>query len=244
MQRSRLLERRDLALGLSDRHRAGRVREGGGQQIGPREHRLALREMRHRPGDRLGGRTPLRGRRVRTHAPRFRLAVTGHPGRRIASAGRTRTRRAVRPHAAPCCPRFRNRFEARHRQLRGLRGRLRHMGLGVEPEIGGLAFPHAAELVAVDVALVGARHQRRALGGARIVRRRPEAAFGHRRLDLGTPGRERRDRLARHAGDLEAPVGMRLLDAVAESAKRCRKLVAVEHTDELLALVVSIGFEV
>ena len=54
MQAAGLLQRRDLALHVPDRDGAGRMGERGSEQIGAREHRLALREMRHRPGDGLG----------------------------------------------------------------------------------------------------------------------------------------------------------------------------------------------
>ena len=83
----------------------------------------------------------------------------------------------------------------------------------------------------------GPRHQRSALGETRVVPRRAEPAFGHRRLDLGAPGRERLDRLARDPGDLEAAVGMGLLDAVAKARQRCGKLRAVEGAEQHLRAV-------
>ena len=46
-----LLQRRDLALGLRHRHLSRRMGQHGGKQIVAGEHGLALREMRHRPGD-------------------------------------------------------------------------------------------------------------------------------------------------------------------------------------------------
>ena len=108
---------------------------------------------------------------------------------------------------------------------------------GIETEIGGLFPPGVPQFPPVDVALGGARHQRRALGKPRIVGGVAEIPLRHRRLDLGAPGRERLDRVARDAGDLEAPVGMGLLDAVAEPRQAAGKLVAVEHADQLLPRV-------
>ena len=61
----------------------------------------------------------------------------------------------------------------------------------VEAEIGGLFGPGFAELALVDVALVGARHQRRAPGEMLVLRRATEAPGFHRRLDLGPARRER-----------------------------------------------------
>ena len=89
----------------------------------------------------------------------------------------------------------------------------------LESEPGGLFLPALAQLVAVDVALGRAGHQRRALGEALVVRGGAATALGHRRLDLGAPGRERLYHLAWDARDLEPPVGMGLLDAVAEPVK-------------------------
>ena len=110
----------------------------------------------------------------------------------------------------------------------------RHQRAGGQSDIGGMALPHTAELVAVDVALRGPRHQRGALRDARIVRGCAEPALFHRRLDLRAPARERLDLFPRYPRDLEAPVGMGLLDPVAEPAETGRELVAVEHADQLL----------
>ena len=56
----------------------------------------------------------------------------------------------------------------------------------IESEPGGLFLPALAQLVAVDVALGRAGHQRRALGEALVVRGGAATALGHRRLDHGT----------------------------------------------------------
>ena len=109
--------------------------------------------------------------------------------------------------------------------------------VGREPEFGRLPFPALAQRILVDVALVRAGHQRRTLGEARVGTRGPETPRRHRRLDLGAPGRERLDDLARYARDLEPPVGVGLLDTVAEFRQLPRQLGAVHHADELLAPV-------
>ena len=93
------------------------------------------------------------------------------------------------------------------------------------------------ELVAVDVTFRRPAHQRRALGEARVVRRGAHPSLGHPRLDLGAPGGERLDDLARHARDLEAPVGMGLLDCVAEPCEPARELAAVDGPDQHLRFV-------
>ena len=108
---------------------------------------------------------------------------------------------------------------------------------GVEAEIGGLPFPDAAQFAPVDVAFLPPCHQRRALREAGVVPRRAEPAFGHRRLDLGAPRRERLDRVARDAGDLEAAVGMGLLDVVAEPGQRGGQLAPVERAEQHLRSV-------
>ena len=59
MQRTGLLERRHLPFDRPDGKRAQRAGERGGEKIGPREHGFALREVLHRPGHGLGGRTPI-----------------------------------------------------------------------------------------------------------------------------------------------------------------------------------------
>ena len=218
--------------------------ERGGQQVGAREHRLALGEMRHRPGDSVGrGRCRCgipRGvalRRVRSgpRSRRFRRPyVHGRSARlsRISGLGERRSRRL--PSLARLRCRFASRFQPRRRRPFHCTGDQR---AGIEAEIGRLLCPHTAQFVAVDVALGGARHQRRALGRRGLSRRGAEIPLRHRRLDLGAPGREGLDRRARDAGDLEASVGMGLLDAVAEPRQAAGKLVAVEHADQLLPRV-------
>ena len=186
--------------------------------------------MLHGPGDSFGGRRfPVRGarneRRVQpwrsVHVPignrpfntRRRLRVT-----RGGDGGRPRGRR------------FALALPFRHCEPARLRRRLDHQRPRVEPEIRRLLLPHAPELLAVDVALRSPGHQRRALGKARAVGGASETALGHRRLDLGAARGERIHDLARHARDLEAPVRMRLLDRVSESAKPARELVALPQT--------------
>ena len=89
----------------------------------------------------------------------------------------------------------------------------------------------------VDLALGCAGHQRRALGEALVLRRPRRPALGHRRHDLGAPGREHLDHFARDTGDLEAPVGVRLLDAVAELRETLRELAPVERAQQHLRFV-------
>ena len=131
--------------------------EGGGEQVGAGEHRLALGEVRHRPVHGL-----LRSglRRSGFHAYRTRLAIDD---------------RATGFGLAPGV-------------LCGVPGhRLRRESARIEPEPCGLVQPALAQLVAVDVALGRAGHQRRALGEALIVRGGAAAALSDRRLDLGAP---------------------------------------------------------
>ena len=214
MQPAPLFQGRDLAFHLRDGHRARRMGQRGGEQVGAGEHRLALGEMRHRPGHRFGRRIAIVGGAVRSDGIRAR-----------------RNRRFRRN--AP----FRRRFRPVHLRPGAPRGGLPDQRRGIEPEIRGLSFPDAAQFAPVDIALLRPRHQRGALGKTRTVRGTAETARRHRRLDLGAPGRERLDRVARHARDLEAAVGMGLLDIVAKPSQRGGKVVAVEHADQLLLQV-------
>ena len=191
MQHARPLQPCDRLPGLADSDGAGSPRESRGQQVGAREHRLALREMRRRP----------RRRQIGT-ALNPRLGVsTGPGGARIAGF-----------------------------PFQGLRDEPRR----VEPEFGGLLAPVFAQRVLVDIALVRAGHQRRAFGKARAGGRIAEATRFHRRFDLGAPRRERLDHLPRYPGDLEAPVGVGLLDAAAEFRQLPRQFAAVHGADQHL----------
>ena len=78
-----------------------------------------------------------------------------------------------------------------HRRLRERPSRIAVRDRHLETEIGGLFGPGFSELALVDVALVGARHQRRAPGEMLVLRRATEAPGFHRRLDLGPARRER-----------------------------------------------------
>ena len=93
-------------------------------------------------------------------------------------------------------------------------------GPRVEPDAGGLLLPEPPQRRLVHVPLAGPGHERRPLGQALILRR--NAPFGHGRLDLRPPGRERLDHLAGNARDLEPPVRVGLLDPVAEPAHLSR----------------------
>ena len=104
----------------------------------------------------------------------------------------------------------------------------------VEAELRRLPVPAFPERLLVDVALLGTGHQRRALGEPLVPGRIAEPAFVHRRLDLGAPRRERLHDLARHTGDLEAPIGVRLLDRIAEPRQLPRQLAPVERADQHL----------
>ena len=97
----------------------------------------------------------------------------------------------------------------------------------IEAQAGGLFLPTLPQRALVDVALVGAGHQRRALSQPLIGGRMPEAARLHRGLDLSAPGRERLHDLARNASDLEPPAGVGLLDAVTERAQLPRQFAPV-----------------
>ena len=108
---------------------------------------------------------------------------------------------------------------------------------GVQPETRRLPLPAFPERLAVDVALGRAGHQRGALGKTLVVRGVAAAALGDRGLDLLAPCRERLHDLARDARDLEAPVGMGLLDAVSDPRKPLRELAAVERAEQHLRLV-------
>ena len=220
MKRAGRRARRDLALDGGDAGPARVEGERGGEQVGAGEHRLAFREVGHRPVHGLRRRPPrfvfTRGRaRLRRAGSGSGLPVGGAP-----AAGLSRRLPA---RVLPRVPRGRSRF--------------RREPARVEAELRGLFQPALAERVAVDGALGGAGHQRRALGEALVVRRRAAAALGHRRLDLGAPGRERLDYRTRNAGDLETAVGMGLLDAVAEPGEALRKLASVERAEQHLRLV-------
>ena len=165
MQRAGLLDRGHLALGLGDGDRAGRMGERCGKEIGAAEDRLAFREMLHRPGD--GFRRWRCRRSFRCcRETGFVCHILGGlplPGRCVhgRSAGllrvnvvERRRRRFPGPIVRPGC-RFHCRFPCRHGGLAGSPG---NQGTGVETEIRRLPLPHAPELVAVDVALLRARH--------------------------------------------------------------------------------------
>ena len=213
VQRPRLLQSCDLALGLRDGDRARRMGERGGEKIGAGEHRLALREMRHRPGHGFGGRRR-RFRcvleegsivRIARSAPRtFPIRGLACPLRTVSTADSGLRRLAG----------IRDRLRSRHRRDGAFFLRVRRQRPRIEPEIGGLLRPRVPELPPVDVALLRPRHQRRPLGKTRTVGRLSQSALGHRRLDLGAPRRECLDDLARHPGDLEAAIGM--------GSSRCR----------------------
>ena len=191
--------------------------ERGREQVRAREHRLALREMRDGPGNRFMGRRWRRRAFVpaafgRQRFLAFRPGGAGGPGPNIGSRLAFPRPPARRPSPRPRRPAPSHRSRDRR---------------------PGAATPHL-ELVAVDVALRGAAHQRRALGKPRIVPRRPHAALGHARLDLGAPGREGVDGLARHARDLEPAVAVGLLDSVAQPSEPARELAAVDGPDQHL----------
>ena len=107
----------------------------------------------------------------------------------------------------------------------------------IEAEVGGLPGPGLAQRLPVDIALDRARHQRRAPGQVLVLRGGSEAPILHRRLDLGPPCRVRIYNVSRHARDLEAPVGMGPLDAVAELLELPGKLAAVERAQQHLRSV-------
>ena len=81
---------------------------------------------------------------------------------------------------------------------------------------------------------MGARHERGALGEPGIGVRTAQSALFHRRDNGRAPGRERLDRLSRHAGDLEPPVRVGFFDPVAELPELAREFPAVERPDEHL----------
>ena len=233
MQRSGPHLARHRGLRLTDRHLAGVPGERGGEQVGAREHRLALREMRDGPFHR-----PCRGRfrdalRAPIAAGRRHVRATLQHG--FAAAPRPIAAHATLPGLR--CHRAGRRVPAGALPLRALGRRLRPEHTGVEAEIAGLALPDGRELVAVDVALGGATHERGPLGEARIVGRAAHAAFGHPRLDLGAAGRERLDHLAGDARNLEPAVGMGLLDPVAQPPEPARELAAVDGPDQHLRLI-------
>ena len=212
VERAGGLARRELAFDGGDVGPARVEGERGGEQVGAGEHRLALGEMRHRPVHGLGRRTSRcvfarRRARLRRAGSGDGLPVGGGPAAGL--SGRL-------PAGLP---------------------RLRREPRRVEAEPSGLGQPALAQRVAVDVALGRAGHQRRALGEALVVRGGAAAALGHRRLDLGAPGRERLDHRAGDTGDLEAPVGMGLLDIVAEPGETPRKLAPVERAEQHLRFV-------
>ena len=212
--------------------RARRMGERGGEQVGAGEHRLALGEMRHRPGDSVG-----RGRRRRRRS--FR---SGFPCRRPVPCPRTGADRsaagASMAGAPPCraasartssrAPSWRRRSrDSRAGPVAGSAAASRHRqrtvpapatsAPGIEAEIGRLRFAtrRAARRGRCRASRPASSAPRAPPGADCRPRRRDPRSF-HRRLDLGAAGRERLDRRARHARDLEAPVGMGLLDAVAE----------------------------
>ena len=244
MQRAFLLQPRHLALHVPDRDRARRMGERGGQQAGPREHRLALGEMRHRPGD---GFPRGRGRGCFRGGFAFRPASILPPGRPI-------FRRCARRSGCPVIPiaDVRQRRRLRLPRPAGLGGRFHrpfpfrragpfngtgHQRAGIEAEIGGLALPDAPEFLAVDVAFLRPRHQRGPLRDARIVPGNPKPALLHRRLDLGAAARERLDGFPGDPRDLETPVGMGLLDAVTQVLQPARELRPVERAQQHLGIV-------
>ena len=105
-----------------------------------------------------------------------------------------------------------------------------------EPETPRLALPRPAEFAPVDVALGRPRQQRGARRQVRIVLRVAHPAFGHRRLDLRAAGREGVDDRARDALDLEPPVGMGFLQAIAEFPEALGEFGAVDRPDRHLAV--------
>ena len=105
---------------------------------------------------------------------------------------------------------------------------------GVESEVGRLPLPAFAQRLLVDVALVRAGHQRCTLGETRIGGGRSEAVRRRRRFDLGASRRERLDHPARHARDLETPVGVGLLDPVAERLQPSCQLAPVQDAEQHL----------
>ena len=207
VQRAFLLQPRGGGLGVSDRHRSRFPGQRRGEQAGPGEHRLALGQVVHRPGQ---GR--VRGVR---RGPRRRIRSLVPAGSRPVRCGLPPGLDGPAHGAAPL-----------HRA-----GRQRP---GVEPEPVRLALPRLPQLGAVDVALRRPGHQRRALGRALVLRRRPQAAPLHRRLDLRPAGGVGIDNLARDARDLEPPVGVGLLDDVAERPQFPRQLAPVHGADQHL----------
>ena len=149
--------------------------------------------------------------------------------------GRGPVRRALRlPPRTRAALRMARRLTHR-RRLAGLPPhRVRRKRTRIEAETGRLLPPALPQRLLVDVALVRARHQRRPRREMRIAPRIAEAAPAHRRLDLRAPRRERVDRRARYAGNLEASVGMRLLDAIAQPFQTARELRTVESPDQHL----------
>ena len=111
--------------------------ERGGEEIGTGKHRLALREMRHRPGNRFRRRIAIVCGAVRT------------------SGIRARRNRCFRPNRP-----FRCQYGGAYRRPDAHRGYLPDQRAGIEPDIGGLFLPGVPQFLAVDVALGGARQLR------------------------------------------------------------------------------------
>ena len=106
-----------------------------------------------------------------------------------------------------------------------------------KPNSTACLSPALPERVAVNLALGRARHERRALSEPLILGGAVHAASGHRRLDLRAAGRERLNHAPRNACDLEAPVRVRLLDAVSQPGEVPRELVPVHCPEKHLGRI-------
>ena len=215
------LERVDGLAGGLDRDRAGPPGERGGQQVGPCEYRLALRQVLRRPRHGMQGRIAVR----RCSPVTLQLFRSPATGAWIAAPGRVLAERHVRGLFPD--PRV------QHMPLAGLF----HHPVRREPERRRLLPPDRAKRLPVDVPLVGAGHQRRPRRQVGTAGRSPEAARAHRRLDLRAPRRERVDDGPRNTGDLEAPVRVGFLDAVAQLLQSPCQLAPVNHPGKHLPAV-------
>ena len=203
----------DSRAGGLDGHGDGLPGQRGGEKVRMGEHGLALRKVRHCPG----------------HGLRGRVGVAPHAGvpRRL--------RKATSTHIVLKGP-FGSLPRVFHAHRAAPSGRLDRR-VRRESRRQRLLAPALAQRLPVDVALVGAGHQRRPRRQMGIAPGIAEAARVHRRLDLRPPRGEGIDDAARHPRDLEAPVRVGLLDAVAQLLQPARQLAAIDHAGEHLARV-------